>query len=534
MKILGYDLPFTKKEVKVEEVKVIPGYQKAASGSYNFIFAVYDGEKNLGEIGAIKSYSLDYQAIRARSWQSFHESEITQTVMKRFEKWVLGSGLKLNAEPIKSVLEASGIGVNVNSFSKSVEARFNLWANSTTSDYSGMGSMQRQASEVFKNAKLGGDCVVVLRYDGAVKVQIIDGEHIQSPVYGSEYWPKELPNGNKIINGIEIDKKGKHVRYFVRQKDFTYTPIEAFGKRSGIRMAFMVYGLKYRIDNTRGVSLFAVVLETLKKLERYKEATVGSAEERQKIVMQVVHKEYSDGEDPQNRNLAKAFEYNPPSDRDIPIDQQGIAIADKISVSTNKQTYNMPIGSELKALESKNELYFKEFYDINFDLVCACLGVPPNVAKSKYDDNFSASRAALKDWEHTLNVERRDFSFQFYNHIYAFWLYTEVLEGRVQAPGYLQAVQEKDYMVLEAYKHSRFIGTPVPHIDPEKEVRAERLKLGETGASLPLTTLEASTEALGCGESIHNMMQYSEELEESKKLKIIVEPDVSPSNDNKD
>jgi capsid protein len=491
-------------------------------GQYNHLFT-YNGEKNLGEIGPIKNYRLDYVALRLRSWQSYHESEITQTLLNRFNTWLIGNGLKLQSEPSRIVLESEGIKLDLAGFSKVVEARFNLWAESKMSDHASMNSANRHAGTAFKNALLGGDVLVVMRYKkGNVTVELIDGEHVQSPMFGTEWYPEKLANGNMIKSGIEVDATGKHVRYYVRQADYSIKPIDAIGKNTNLQMAFMVYGLKYRIDNVRGVPLFAVILETLKKLERYKEATVGSAEERQKIIMQIVHQLGASGENPQNKSLAKAFDWDTNLNDDLPSDINGREMANLISVSTNKQTYNMPPGSELKGLESKNELYFDAFYTKNFDIVCAAVGVPPNVAMSKYDENFSASRAALKDWENTLNVGRTDFSFQYYKQVYNFWLEMEILNNRVQAPGYLGAAVQGNQMLLEGYRKARFIGTPVPHIDPVKEVAAERLKLGTTGASIPLTTAEAATEALGGGEYSHNVEQYSQELQTSKDLGVEV------------
>jgi capsid protein len=502
------------------------------SGTYNHLF-VYTGEKNLGEIGPIRNYKLDYGALRMRSWQAYHESEIVQTIMNRYNMWVIGKGLKLQSEPVKLVLESEGITLDFNTFCKTVESRFNVWAKSKASDYAGMENVHIHAGTAKKNSILGGDVLVVMRYDNGVTVQLIDGAHIQSPVYGTEMAPQKLENGNRIVNGIEMDGKGQHVRYFVRQADYTFKTIEAKGKKSGLQMAFLVYGLKYRIDNVRGVPLFAVVLETLKKLERYKEATVGSAEERQKIVMQIVHDLGSTGENPQNKNLAKAFNANADVDDDIPVDVNGEQLANTISVSTNKQTYNMPPGSKLEGLESKNELYFKDFYTINFDIICAAVNIPPNVASSKYDSNFSASRAALKDWENTLDVSRSDFAFQYYQNIFNFWLECEILNNKIQAPGYLAAKFSDNQMVLDSYRMARFVGTPVPHIDPLKEVKAEREKLGTTGASIPLTTAEAATEALGGGEFSHNVEQYAIELEKTKGLNI-VEIIAEPREDNTD
>lgn len=494
-------------------------------GSFNPIFAYnYNGEKNLGEIGPIRNYRLDYALLRMRSWQSFHESEITQTIMNRFNMWVVGKGLKLQCEPVTNILESEGIKIDTEVFNQLVEDRFSVWSKSKTSDYSGMKNVHFIAATAFKNAMISGDVLVVMRYsEKGLNVQLIDGAHVQSPVYGTEFFPDKLENGNRIINGIEVTPQGEHVRYFVRQQDFSIKTIEAKGKNSGLQMAFMVYGLEYRLDNNRGVPLFAVVLETLKKLERYKEATVGSAEERQKIVMQITHGVASTGENVQNKNLAKAHDWQANINSDLPKDINGNELANTVAVTTNKQVFNMPIDSELKSLESKNELYFKDFYNTNFRIICGALGIPPEVASSVFENNYSSSRAAIKDWEHTLIVKRHDFGFQFYQPIFDFWFECEILTNKIQAPGYLEARIKGNEMVLSSYRTARFVGAPVPHIDPLKEVKAIREKLGLTGYTIPLTTTEEAIESLGGGDADHIMNQYAKELEKSKKLKIIEE-----------
>jgi capsid protein len=211
----------------------------------------------------------------------------------------------------------------------------------------------------------------------------------------------------------------------------------------------------------------------------------------------------------------------------IPLDSFSNALADKITVTTEKQAFNMPIGAHLKSLESKNELYFKDFYSTNIMLFCAAAQIPYEVAMAKYDSNYSASRGAIKDWEHKLNVRRANFAFQFMQPVYDFWLEVRILQRKIYAPGYLKARIKNDRMLLEAFRNARFVGTPVPHIDPVKEVEAERLKLGDAGASIPLTTVEAATESLNGGDSTANIEQFAEELKTSKKLGI--KPELPPA-----
>lgn len=492
----------------------------------------FNGEKNLGEIGPIKEYWMAYRELRARSWQSYIESEITQTVIGRYCKWVIGAGLRLKTEPEKIILQQDGLTVNSEQFNELVERRWQLWSNSREASVDGLQTLGQVASDVEKNALLGGDCLVRMLYvPGQMpRVQIIDGDHVRHSLTDT-FSSQAEARGNTMSHGIEKDKQGRHVAFVVRLSNGKYERIDARTK-TGFEVAFMVYGLKYRLNDDRGIPLISVVLETLAKLERYKEATVGSAEERAKIPYVIEHDQFSDGSNPLTDAMAKAFSGGDSSNGMLPQDINGTQLADKVAATTNKTTFNMPIGASLKSLDTKNDLYFKDFYSVNIELVCAAIGMPPEVAMSKFDSDFSASRAALKDWEHTLKVERENFTNQFYKKVYEFWMFTQVFEGKIIAAGFIEAVQKNNAIVKLAYLNCRFVGDSVPHIDPLKEVLAERAKLGPAGANIPLTTVEDATETLNSGDSDSNMRQFSEELKLSDSLGI--EPNNEPDTNKQD
>lgn len=499
------------------------------TGNYNMLFSVsYGGEKNLGEMGPPKNYIPAYQILRTRSWQAMLESDIAQAIMKRYVTWMIGPGLKLNAEPSNDVLEAEDITVDVHEFRRSVESYFSLYKKSERSDYTEMNHLDYLAKSAYKNSIVGGDVLVVLRYvNGNVNCQLIDGVHIQSPVYGTEAFPYRCENGNLIKNGIEESPTGKHVRYHIRTSSGTFTTVEARGAKSGLQMAFLVYGMRHRLDNNRGMPLLSVVMETLKQMERYKSAAVSSAEERAKVPYFIKHEIGSTGENVLTERMAKAFDNDRVSD-EIPRDIQGKEMANKIAVSTNKQVFNMPIASALESLESKNDMFFKDFFTANSGIVCATLEIPPEVAFSKYDSNFSSARAAIKDWENTLLIGREDFSDQFYRKYYNFWLEIMILENKISAPGYLQARRDGNRYILDSYRKARFTGPPVPHIDPLKEVKAVREKLGSAGQHLPLITLEEAIEELNGGEASATLNQFSKELADAEKLNIVEPASILP------
>lgn len=507
-------------------------YWPSSESSSRLLYAgSFNGEKNLGEMGPIKYFLMDYAALSLRSWQAYIESAEAQTVINKFCTWVVGKGLKLQSEPVKSLLLKKN--ADLKDFSNEVEARWSVYANSKDADYSARKTLNQLSRTVYKNAIVGGDVLCLLRYDECLMVQLVDGAHVQSPLHGSEWFPAAAANGNRIINGVEIDKRGRHVAYYVRKPYDSMSPlnildydrIPAKGKKTGILSAFMVYGLEYRLDTHRGVPLLTAVLEKLKKMERYEEATLASAEEQAKIAYQIVHELGGSGNMPFAAQVAAA--HDPDGHSDLPTDSAGNELANKVIATTNKQVVNNPQGAEIKPMrDTKTQLYFKDFLDKYIDIICGCIEMPPNVAMSKYDSNYSASRAAIKDWEHTLGVKRSDLAIQFHQPIFDFWLEIEILKNNIQAPGYLIAKEKEDKTILQAYRTARWVGAPVANIDPVKEVEAERRKLGLTAESIPLTTIEAATEALNGGDSDHNMEAYAEELDKSKELGIKPEPEV--------
>lgn len=480
----------------------------SSSGWGNTYSVIYDGEKNIGEIGPIKSYQIDFKSLSNRSWQSYLDSDIAKTVLNRFSIWAIDKGLKIQCSPDKSILRAEGINLDTEKFNTIVEARFNAWSRSKKSSHNGMQSFNQIAKKAFKNSKIGGDVLVVLRLvEGKTTVQLIDGRHVQSPFQSFD------EKGHRIINGIEMDRNGRHIAYHVRSYKGTQMSsnvIPAWDKSTGLRKAFLVYGGEYRLDDHRGLPMIAVSLESIAKTDRYKEATVGSAEERAKIVYTIEHHIDGSGEDP-NDPIAKMLSED--DDGTVPVDELGNAMANTVAASTNKQTFNMPQGAKMTSLDAKSELSFTEFHTTLGNVICGAMGIPPNVAFMLYTDSFSASRAAIKDWDHTLNFERDEFQTQFYDVIYAFWFHFEVLSMKIQAPGYLDSIRTKDWMLAEAFLKCKFTGPMFPHIDPVKEVKAARLRLGANADHIPLSTVESETENVGFGDSDSNLDQFSKETE---------------------
>jgi hypothetical protein len=485
---------------------------------------VFDGEKSFASIGPVVNYILQDKALRLRSWKAYVDSDIAQTALNTLSRWVIGRGLKLQIEPMTDFLSRKfKIQVDQEEMRKEIEPMWKLTTESKSIHYHGEESLSQIALGLYNTTRVSGDALTILRVkDNRITVEYIDGMHIASPI-------DQKYQGRRIINGIEYDSEGQVVAYHVRKQleNGTIGNDRIAAYNSGRRVAFMVYGLRYKNDYNRGIPLITAVMETIAKLDRYKEATVASAEEVAKIAWQVVHQSYSSGEDPAADMIAAMYDSEREGDN-TPVDQLGQQLANEVVATMDKMTFNNPVGAELKPMQTgTKDLYFSDFFNNNADVVYACLQVPPEVARSKYDSNYSASRGAMKDWENKILLDRDYFIEDFYKRVFDFWFDVAVLSDLIDVEGYLKMIQNNNTLAMDAYRYCSFTGVLVPHVDPLKEVKAVREMLGPNAAHVNLTTVRKATHQLEGGDSAANMKIFAEEMAQAEELGIIPEVEES-------
>ena len=489
---------------------------------YNpIVDTIWDGEKTPGELGAVENTTPDYLKLRLRAYDMQLKTDVIKIITGKFFKWVIGSGLKMQAEPSKVVLKICGYDNDLDGFKKNVEPLFALYAGSEYSDFTKRDYLHKKAVEAFK-AAFFGDCLCIIRYNKyGPNIQVIDGQQVQSPLD-----EKEKVEGNIIKHGIEMTPAGEYVAFYVANEsniedqklDFSHTRVESHNSR-GIKVAWMIYGDKHRIDHHRGIPRIASILEKAAKLDRYVEASVSKAEQTANVVYAFKHNSNSTGENILKQNLSskKGSGETPESTY-----EKNGRTANTLRQSTSGQVLNLAVDSDLISLTSDSEGNFESFYRAVFYSLCASVDIPPEVAMQLYEQNYSSSRAAINGWEHILEIYRTDFSKNFYQIFYNAWLDYQILTDKIKLPGYLIAKSNDDVMAVLAFTNARFLGKKMPHIDPLKEAKAVRSMLGNNEDAL--ISREQATEALGQGDWENNFEKYEQEQ------KLIPKDDINENN----
>lgn len=535
MNILGYEINIEKKQ---ESTPIQPksnydfGSGLYYGQPYSIINKVWDGEKTLGELGTPIRNIPDYQILRIRAYDAYAKADVVKIICSKFFYWVVGSGLKLQVEPNRTVLESEGVSTDYTKFQKLAEARFQVYSNSKESDYLKQKSLHELALDFFQGKFLGGDVLCIMRFDdNGPNVQFVSGEHVQSPGIDTTFLIKAKNRGNRIEHGIELDKKGTHIAYYVctiGEDDFigTFERILAKGEYTGKTMAWMISGNKISPDHVRSVPAISQALEKISKLDRYTEAAVGKAEQAAKIANFIEHNKDSTGESVYDSVLAAKRREPVNTSTDVMV--LGDGLATRITETTSNQTFNMPIGSTIKSFSTDIESDFNQFHNAVFNIISAGLDVPPEVAMQMYNSNYSASRAAINGWGYVVDIHREKFSNDFYIPFYKAWLEFEILRNKIEAPDFISSVVSGNFMVTESYSQCRFIGKNMPHIDPLKEIKAVREALGINGAD-PLISREQADEMLGYGNWYDNFMKNQEESKIIPK-QVVVDNNSSNSN----
>lgn len=508
-------------EEKVPESNVSYDNSGSRDVSYGPAYPVinkrWDGEKTLGELGVIINNIPDYKRLRLRSYNAYATIDTVKIIASKFFYWTIGSGLKLQSEPNRTVLLSEGIKNDAKvytAFQKLVEMRFAVYANSKMCDYKQEQNLHESALEAYQGTFLGGDMLCIVRYsDYGPTMQVVSGEHVCDPDLTSDYWNKAKKAGNYIENGIELNEKGSHVAYFVKTKGkdnltYTYERIAAYGVKTKKRLAWMIYGKKLCSDHLRGVPEVSQSLEKINKLDRYTEAGVAKAEQAANISHFLEHKEYSTGESHLENIIAQKRgdvinTIDPEKNK-----QLADGIANKITQTTSGTAYNLPVGATIKSFDTQIETNFGEFHGSVFKQISASMDVPSEVAMQEYNSNYSASRAAINSFGYIIVINRNKFANDFYIPYYKLWLEYQILTNKVSAPGYIE--NRNNFMVTESYSQCRFTGKNMPHIDPLKEIKAVREMLGIDDKT-PLISREQATEMLNAGQWDENFMKNLEE-----------------------
>ncbi len=430
----------------------------------------------------------------------------------------VGTGLTLFPRP-----KFSELGISVEEarrWIKKTRAEFELWADSKHCDIYCRNNFYDLQHIAYLSYMTDGDAFAVFRRKlpdvtnpYSLRIQLLEANRVSNPLSGgfttvSQIEMNAPTKGNRIISGVEVDKTGTIVAYWVSNKvpfdrvDLTgvteWQRVKAYGDHTGVPNILQICH-DTRADQYRGVPYLAPVLETLKQTSRYTTAELASA--IVKTFFALFFTSSTAGSDLNSMLGASSYQGDP---------NEPVVNVNEYALGPG--TLNaLPQGVDVKALDASNaQSTFGIFVQELVKQTGAALGQPYEVLMKHFTSSYSASRAALLQAWDEYKQRRVWFARDFCQPVYEVWLAEAVALGRIDCPGFFD-----DPAIRKAWCNAEWFGPTMSILDPVKDVNGSILRV-----QCGLSTGEREAAEMTGSDYEENMQQlaYEKALRESLGL----------------
>ena len=450
--------------------------------------------------GAHQDIDENNYTLRQRARMLYMAAPIATSAIKTNRTNVIGCGLKLQARPNTELLGLSPEAAK--DWQRRTEAEFDIWAKRKKScDATGVNDFYGIQQLALMSWLLSGDVFCIMKQVPAtaatpysLRLHLIEADRVSTPgspgATFSNMTEGIAKNGNKIYDGVEVDKNGAIVAYYIcnnypnelKMAASEWTRVEAYGSLTGQPNIIQIMESE-RPEQYRGVSYLAQVIEPLLQIRRYTESELTAA------LIESFFTAFVMTENP---------EENPYNEAGQPqIDHSD----DEYEMGPGQINYMKPGESITFGTPSRPNSGFDAFIRALCEQCGAALEIPADLLLKSFNSSYSASRAALLEAWKAFKMRREWFVSDFCKPIYEIWLSEAVARGRIQAPGFFN-----DPLIREAWLGSEWVGPSQGQLDPTKEIEAE-IKAVEHGFS----THEQSTIKLNGGQWESNVAQLAHE-----------------------
>lgn len=203
-----------------------------------------------GQTVSSRTEARNLADVRARARDLEENNAVANGLLSRLTDNVIASGMNFQARTADE------------GWNRECEALFTDWDDKAdVRRLASFGELQRL---MFRSSQCQGDMGCILLGDGSL--QVIEADSIATP--------PEKQSDTSVVDGVQLDRRGRPVRFYVADYDDnavpTYTPVAA--------RDFVFFTRRERANQTRGVSVFAQTAARFDQLDGYFEAVLTAAQ----------------------------------------------------------------------------------------------------------------------------------------------------------------------------------------------------------------------------------------------------------------
>jgi lambda family phage portal protein len=446
--------------------------------------SVFGGEKWPGGLSASgRGMILDHRILRANARTAIHDTPQARAVSTRFVDTVVDTGLTLDPQPMGDVLGITPEAAR--DWGDNVARRFHLWAQSKKSSIDHVDNLYQLQRLAGLSQIRDGEFFVRFHYSNdrslsnPLQLQFIDPDQIDGCGFTSTFGVQFREDG------IARDANGRETAYLVSTAtlDGSYNRVKvpAFGPKSKRRFMIHSFCREYA-GQGRGFTRYAHLIQEFENLTDFSSAQIKKAINQSNFTMFVEPSDTADASNPVENMVSEyagvasaAYGADPvttdgstavPFDdlvRYVPLPEATDRVPGSVGV------FNLHAGETIKPFESTAPSeQFDRFVDSFTAHLAASVSMPIEVLLMKFGQNYSASRATLVLFWRIAQIWRTEMATDFLDYVYESWLAEEIARNRISAPGW------QDPTLREAWLNNKWIGVPMPEIDPLRSANAQK------------------------------------------------------------
>jgi capsid protein len=432
--------------------------------------------------------SLNHFALRQQARDVYHDSTQAHAMVDRFADTTVDSGLTLEPEPDYEMLGITQ--AQAEDWRSRVRSSFHLWAMSKLQHRSKQYNFYQAQHLYAIESERDNDQFTRLYYNSSsdllnpLQFELLDANQIRGDAITATNIIGKFPDG--ITRNPDGSEKSYDI--WVQDGDYQFetVTIPRIGEKS--KRVFMLHGfVPAYAGQGRGYAGIGEIVQEFELIADFALSHEKLAVNQSQMVMYVKPSDKNPASNP-FESLGQTPMGPSVIQAGAPGSMSGVAVNGVTSSPLGAGVAFTPIeesvlktpgsmvvanlaeGESLDTLRSTAPSpQFEAFLDGMMSYVCASRGMPLEVLKMAFNNNYSASRAALLLFWRVVQMRREHIAADLLDPIYEMWLSEEIAAGRVTCPGW------QDPRLRRAWLACRWNGTPMPNIDPSKSAQADLL-----------------------------------------------------------
>lgn len=480
------------KKSKKKSKKFATGYGDAGASFVKQALRAFNA------VSSSPDQDIDWHAktLRQRSRMLYMASPVATSAINTNRTKIVGVGLTL-----QPLVKAEILGLSkeqAKEWQLKTAEEFAIWADKKQNcDALGVNNFDGLQQLAVKSWLMSGDAFALIKHSDptplcpyGLRIHLIEADRVSTPSYAYGKYasvttgkiPENKPGaGNKVYDGVEVDKGGHIIAYHVCNvypnqmfsEKTEWTRVTAYGEKSGMPNILQIMESE-RPDAYRGVPYLAQIIEPLLQLRRYTEAELMAAIIQCAFTAWITTQDLDTSKLPFNSIATNPIA--PSVDGIVSEEDEGEdedEYEDDYQPMVTGEVFHLKTGEDVKfGNPNIPTASFDAFTKALCRMMGAALELPYDVLMKEYNSSYSAARAALQEAWEAFRMRRVWLVDDFCQPVYELWLAEAIARGRIKAPGFFD-----DPRIRAAWSGAQWIGPVQSSLDPKKEAEAAEIQV---------------------------------------------------------